>query len=95
MVGTAKAGAPVLDPTCERLEAEFLRPTHPYVKIRGVWHYLYRAVDRMGRTVDFRLSTRRDVAAAKAFFRKAIKKSAASTSNDHAGRIRCISPCGA
>ena len=34
---------------------------------------MYRAVDREGKTVDFRLSTRRDVAAAKAFFRKAIK----------------------
>ncbi len=34
---------------------------------------MYRAVDRDGKTVDFRLSTRRDVAAAKAFFRKAIK----------------------
>src|SRR6201996_7983098 len=44
-----------------------------YVKIKGVWHYLYRAVDRAGRTVDFRLSARRDVAAAKAFFRKAMK----------------------
>jgi len=44
-----------------------------YVKIRGEWCYLYRAVNRAGRTVDFRLSPRRDVAAAKAFFRKAIK----------------------
>ena len=34
---------------------------------------MYRAVDREGKTVEFRLSTRRDVAAAKAFFRKAIK----------------------
>ena len=44
-----------------------------YIKVNGRWTYLYRAVDKHGRTVDFRLSERRDVAAAKAFFRKAMK----------------------
>lgn len=31
-----------------------------YVKVRGKWVYLYRAVDRDGKTVDFRLSRRRE-----------------------------------
>ena len=39
------------------------------VRIRGRWAYLYRAVDASGKTVDFRLSPRRNVASAKAFFR--------------------------
>lgn len=48
------------------------RVDETYVKIHGSWTYLYRAVDRQGQTVDFRLSPNRDVAAAKAFFRKAL-----------------------
>lgn len=36
-----------------------------YLKVRGQWVYLYRAVDRAGRTVDFLLSKRRDMDAAK------------------------------
>jgi transposase-like protein len=47
------------------------RADEAYVKIRGKWMYLYRAVDRQGKSVDFLLSRNRDVAAAKAFFRKA------------------------
>ena len=44
-----------------------------YIKIRGRWVYLYRAVDKAGHTVDFFLSRNRDVNAAKSFLRHAMK----------------------
>ena len=49
------------------------RVDETYVRIRGRWTHLYRAVDASGKTVDFRLSPRRNVASAKAFFRKAVR----------------------
>lgn len=49
------------------------RVDETYIKVRGHWTYLYRAVDKAGQTIDFRRSRTRDVAAAKCFFKKAIR----------------------
>jgi transposase-like protein len=49
------------------------RVDETYIKVRGQWTYLYRAIDKAGQTVDFRLSKRQDVGAAKAFFHKTIR----------------------
>ena len=48
------------------------RADETYVKVKGRWMYLYRAVDSLGQTIDFLLSARRDAEAAKRFFRKAL-----------------------
>src|SRR5438270_4227967 len=48
------------------------RVDETYVRVKGRWTYLYRAVDSRGQTIDFLLSARRDAAAAKRFFRKAL-----------------------
>src|SRR5260221_6950605 len=44
-----------------------------YVKIKGKWAYLYRAVDKEGHTIDFLLTPTRDQDAAEAFLHKAIR----------------------
>jgi len=44
-----------------------------YVKVKGQWKYLYRAVDESGQTLDFMLSAKRDAKAAKRFFSKLLK----------------------
>src|SRR5690348_9563947 len=48
------------------------RVDETYIKVKGGWTYLYRAVDSRGQTIDFLLSAERDAAAAKRFFRKAL-----------------------
>jgi transposase-like protein len=48
------------------------RVDETYVKVRGQWTYLYRAVDKYGNTIDFYLSPTRNTAAAKRFLGKAL-----------------------
>ena len=49
------------------------RVDETYLRVAGKWTYLYRAVDSTGATIDFLLSARRDAAAAKRFFQKALR----------------------
>ncbi|HHK5599315.1 TPA: IS6 family transposase [Bacillus tropicus] len=49
------------------------RVDETYIKVKGQWMYLYRAVDSEGNTIDFHLSKTRDHRAAKRFFKKALQ----------------------
>ena len=66
-------------PLIEQLARNHKRPVsgswrmdETYIKVKGVWKYLCRAVDKQGKTVDFLLTAKRDMAAAKRFFDKAM-----------------------
>ena len=50
------------------------RMDETYIKIKGQWKYLYRAVDKDGQTIDFPLTARRDKKAALRFFKKAVRQ---------------------
>ena len=70
-----QAYSPEMDKRCR----PYLRPTNDswrvdetYIKIKGVWKYLYRAVDSEGNTLDFMLSAKRNAKAAKRFLKKAL-----------------------
>lgn len=54
-----------------------------YIKIKGKWHYLYRAIDKAGDTLDWMLSRYRNKKAAKRFFKKALQ-------NNHSKNPRVI-----
>jgi transposase-like protein len=66
-------------PEIEKKVRRHLRPTNDswrvdetYIRVRGKWKYLYRAVDSNGNTIDFMLSTKRNRKAAKRFLKKAL-----------------------
>ena len=50
------------------------RMDETYIKVKGQWYYLYRAVDKTGQTIDFLLTEQRDEQAAKRFLTKAIRR---------------------
>ncbi len=66
-------------PELDKRSRPYLKPTNDswrvdetYVKVRGKWMYLYRAVDSTGQTLDFLLNETRSTRAAKRFFRKVL-----------------------
>jgi IS6 family transposase len=61
---------PYLKSTCDSWKLD-----ETYVKIKGVWHYLYRAIDKKGSTLDWMLSKNRNKQAAKRFFKKLLENS--------------------
>jgi len=68
-------------PEMERRLRSRLKPTNgswrvdeTYIRVKGKWRYLYRAVDSSGATLDFLLSAKQDAAAAKRFLAKALSR---------------------
>ena len=66
-------------PELEQRMRRHLKPTNKswrvdetYIRVKGCWCYLYRAIDSTGATIDFLLSALRDAEAAKRMFRKAL-----------------------
>ena len=64
-------------PEVEKRSRPYLKRTNnsyrideTYIRVRGKWKYLYRAVDSKGNTIDFLLTAKRDKEAAKRFLRK-------------------------
>ncbi len=56
-----------------KLTNDSWRVDETYIKVKGRWKYLYRAVDSKGKTLDFLLTAKRDAQAAKRFLCKALK----------------------
>ena len=73
-----KRTKPFLKQTCNSWKVD-----ETYVKIKGKWYYLYRAIDKTGSTLDWMLSFHRNKKSAKRFFKKCL-------SNEHIVSPRVI-----
>lgn len=68
--------APQLDKHCRPIllpKNDSWRVDETYIRVKGKWKYLYRAVDSTGSTLDFLLCAERDCQATKRFLSKAMK----------------------
>jgi IS6 family transposase len=66
---------PLLDEAarpCRHAVGDRWQADETYVKIAGHWRYVYRAIDQFGQVIDVFTSTRRNAAAARRFFKRAI-----------------------
>ena len=88
-------------PEIQRRLRPRLRPTNDswrvdetYIRVKGKWVYLYRAVDSSGATIDFLLSAKRDAAAAERFLAKALGGANHPHPSGHQHRQVCRLPAG-
>ena len=86
-------------PEMQRRLGSKLKPTNDswrvdetYVRVKGKWVYLYRAVDSSGATIDFLLSVRPDAAAAERFQRKSLGRREPSGPAGYQQRQGCRLP---
>ena len=86
-------------PEMERRLRSRLKPTtdswrldETYIRIKGKWRYLYRAVDSNGATLDFLLSAKQDAAAAKRFQSQSLGSTEPSHAAGHRHRWACGLP---
>src|SRR5262245_56246820 len=85
--------APVLN---QRIRGEMRHPNRSwrvdetFVRVAGNWAYLYRAVDSAGETIEFMLSPKRDLIAAKLFLRLAVILRRTLAAGDQRGRPSAV-----
>ena len=73
--------SPQLEAACHRCKRSVWiswRMDVTYIKVKGQWHYLYRAVDKHGQTIDFLLTEHRDKEAALRFLKQANRRNGLS-----------------
>jgi IS6 family transposase len=87
--------APELEKRCRphlKTTNDSWRVDETYIKIKGTWTYLYRAIDSEGNTLEFLLSPTRDAESAKRFLVKALHSSACLVSQKPSTEVQLAQP---